>query len=336
MRASIQNKVFYDKIPSASGLEAVGKYYYVIGDDSPFLYKLDQDFQLVERLVLSDTANFITGRVPKAEKLDLEGMTSFLRNNKHYLLLLGSGSGPMRNSAFLVENAGSPNSNVVVTVHKLEDLYAQIQSSGALQNAELNIEGVAASNDKLFLLQRGVGDGSNILLSYDLDEFFRFLTYNPVEQESADSGLSLSGGAGIGDATENLHVPTFPAPAIHQFHLPILGDLQAGFSGAFVFDEKLFFTASIENTADAVNDGEVLGSYIGYIPLDAIPADDSAIVSVPAAVITRPDGATYIGKVESLVVLEKSGGGRRYRIIAVSDDDRGNSELLEVQLRTRP
>src|SRR3712207_8318455 len=47
---------------------------------------------------------------------------------------------------------------------------------------------------------------------------------------------------------------------------PEINGLKAGFSGASFFEDKIFITASVENTNDAYLDGEVLGSFVGYIP----------------------------------------------------------------------
>ncbi len=335
MKATIQNKLFYDTIPSASGLEAAGDFYYVIGDDSPFLYKLDSRFQLIDRLALTDTVGFSTGRVAKADKLDLEGMASFERQGRQYLLLLGSGSSERRNSAFLVELPEPPGSELRLTLHQLDAVYARIQQDNVLVGeGQLNIEGVAVGNGRLFLLQRGVGLGSNVLLSYELEAFYNYLLASPAAR-SADSRPAPAAGNLTGTATASGEAVAVPVPRQYRFSLPVLGELQAGFSGAFVYDDKLFFTASIEDTQDAINDGDVLGSYIGYMPLNALSEAAEDALPAPATLITFPDNGTYTGKVESLVVLGGSEGAGGYRVVAVSDDDKGNSELLEIVLDTR-
>lgn len=335
MRATIQNNIFYDDIPSASGIEMAGDFYYVIGDDSPYLYKLDRSFKLVERIVLTDTATFKSGRVAKGEKLDLEGITSFNLDNKFFLLMLGSGSGPMRNSGYLAEIPSSTSGQVSAFKFKLDPIYQHLQSDKEIvEEGLLNIEGVAVGDDRLYLLQRGIGNGKNVLLSYDLKAFYSYISYTaPVNEASPSSGNNQDASGAVNNSSLKRTPPELPVPEKYYFNLPLLGKLQAGFSGAYFFDNKLFFTASLEDTQDAVNDGEVFGSYIGYIPLEALTASSPAVIDVPAAVITRPDGATYPGKVESLVVLDRGAGGKRYKVIVVSDDDKGNSELLEIQVR---
>ncbi|TXK37509.1 hypothetical protein FVR03_15345 [Pontibacter qinzhouensis] len=307
MKAVIQKRTFYDNIPSGSGLEEHNGVLYIIGDDSPFLYSLDREYNLLERYALTDTSNFSSGRVAKAVKADLEGLTKIEADGLTYLLMLGSGSSPSRNKAFLVEMP-SADKAPVITQFSLDSLYHNMQQNEEIiGNGLLNIEGVAAGGGKLYLLQRALGSNRNVLITFDQQEFMDYLRGD-------------TGGAA-------------PAYNLTFFRLPIMGIQEAGFSGAYFFEDKLFFTASIESTTDAVADGTILGSYIGFIPLQQLSQDAAVATVAPAGVITRPDGAMFTGKAESLVVLESSNRSRRYRILAVTDDDRGNSELLEISLR---
>ncbi|WP_244554755.1 DUF6929 family protein [Pontibacter indicus] len=308
MKATITQTLHYDNLPSASGLEMLGDNYYVVGDDSPFLYGLDKNFQIVSREAIFDTTGFENGRIDKAEKVDLEGITLLQHQGKPYLLMMGSGSAPARRKAYLYnicgddicrEGAGKEGARTI----DLDNLYTQIEEQVGLEEGSLNIEGVAAGHGKLYLLQRAIATGQNVLVSYRLADFIPYL---------------------LGEANTNL-----PQPELSYFRLPVLKNLQAGFSGAYVYDDKLFFTASLEDTNDAYNDGEVLGSYIGYIPFSWVGKQDT--LQIPATVISQADGNPYTGKAESLVVQKREGKGR-YRMIVVSDDDQGGSELLELLL----
>jgi hypothetical protein len=309
MKATITQTLHYDNLPSASGLEMLGDHYYVVGDDSPYLYRLDRNFRLESQEAIFDIAGFENGRVAKADKADLEGMTLLQHQGKPYLLMMGSGSASPRRKAYLYnicgddickEGAGAHGAQAI----DLNALYQQLErKSDTLGGALLNIEGVAAGHGKLYLLQRAIGTGQNVLISYRLSEFIPYLL--------GETGAQL------------------PQPELAYFRLPELNNLQAGFSGAYVYDDKLFFTASIEDTSDAIADGEVLGSYVGYIPFSWIGKQD--ILEIPATLILQADGKPYTGKAESLVVQKREGRGR-YRLVVVSDDDMGGSELLEVML----
>ncbi|WP_245869356.1 DUF6929 family protein [Pontibacter ramchanderi] len=309
MKATITQALHYDNLPSASGLELLGDHYYVVGDDSPYLYRLNKRFEIESQEAIFDTAGFAAGRVAKADKADLEGMTLLQHQGKPYLLMMGSGSAPARRKAYLYnicgddickEGAGLQGARII----NVDRLYQQLeQQADTLGGGLLNIEGVAAGHGKLYLLQRAIGTGHNVLISYRLADFIPYLLGEP------DTEL--------------------PQPELSYFRLPDLNYLQAGFSGAYVYDDKLFFTASLEDTNDAYADGDVLGSYIGYIPFSWVGRQDT--LEVPATLILQSDGKPYTGKAESLVVQKREGKGR-YRLVVVSDDDQGGSELLEVVL----
>ncbi|MDX5419688.1 MAG: hypothetical protein LPK09_10775 [Hymenobacteraceae bacterium] len=307
MKASITKILQYDNLPSASGLEMLGNHYYVVGDDSPYLYRLDKSFRLVSQEAIFDTTGFENGRLAKAVKADLESMTLLQHQGKPYLLMMGSGSAPARRKAYLYnicgdeicqERAGTHGAKTI----DLDALYQQLEEKAdTLGGSLLNIEGVAAGHGKLYLLQRAIASGQNVLISYRLSEFIPYL--------SGEAGTAL------------------PKAELSYFRLPQLNNLQAGFSGAYVYDDKLFFTASLEDTNDAYGDGEVLGSYVGYIAFSEIGKQDT--LEIPATLILQSDGKPYTGKAESVVVQKRDGKGR-YRLVVVSDDDQGGSELLEV------
>lgn len=300
MIATITNKVFYENIPSASGLEVIGDSIYIVGDDSPYLYHLDKGFDQVNKSVISDTSGFDTGRIAKSEKLDLESMAHFNKDGRDYLLMLGSGSSEVRTKGVIAEINEKTGAIAKVNTYSLGKLYQQLQENiHVVGSGLLNIEGAAVEDDKLYLMQRAIGDEPNVLLIFDLKEFLAFLT------EDGET----------------------PEVQLKKFNLDRLHDFHAGFSGAHVFDGKLFFTASVEGTGDAIEDGEVFGSYIGYIGLNELDNDNTPVT----ALLVHKDGTTYNGKTESLVVSSGQVKGS-YKVLVVSDDDKGHSELLEVDV----
>ncbi|MBD1396590.1 hypothetical protein H9Q13_05380 [Pontibacter sp. JH31] len=309
MKATITQLLRYDTLPSASGLELLGNHYYVVGDDSPYLYRLDKNFQVESQDAIFKPEGFVNGRIPKADKADLEGMTLLQHQGKPYLLMMGSGSAPARRKAYLYNICGDDICREGAGTHAaytidLNPLYQQLEhEADMLGGSLLNIEGVAAGHGKIYLLQRAIGTGQNVLISYRLSEFIPYLL--------SESGAQL------------------PQPELSYFCLPELNMLQAGFSGAYVYDDKLFFTASLEDTDNAYGDGEVLGSYLGFIPFSWIGKQDT--LDAPATLILQADGKPYTGKAESVVVRKRE-GKTRYRLVVVSDDDRGGSDLLEVLL----
>ncbi|ARS37876.1 hypothetical protein CA264_14250 [Pontibacter actiniarum] len=301
LTATTRAKRLFEEIPSASGVAHVQNAFYVVGDDSPFLYQLNEEYQLVQRHALFDSSGVVNGRIPKAAKPDLESMTHFSYGRDELLLLLGSGASEARNKAYLV----NLTDDMAVQELDLSRFYTFVKRVLRIENeGVLNIEGLAMDDVYTYLLQRPAGAGSNILIRMDTDDFKQFV---------------LSKG-------------DIPAAAVYYFKLPVLGQSPAGFSGAYTLDDKLFFTASVEDTPNAIDDGEVLGSFIGVIDLNALPyaTDELNPLEVPATKLQNPDGSAYIGKAESLVVNRLEEG--QYRVVVLSDDDAGHSELLEVQL----
>ena len=283
-------------LPSASGIEIVGATAYVIADDAPFLYALDAGtLALTAQILLFDTPDFALGRLPKARKPDLEALTACAWPGRGQgLLLLGSGSGPLRRVGYwLPLPAGAAAS---VQRLDLSALYAA--AVAALPPAtQLNIEAAAASATELLLLQRGVGAGAGAagaVLRFDLPTTLAHL-------------------AGTRNA---------PAPAVQFYPLPAIAGCAAGFSGAAVApDGRLWVTASVENTSDPVLDGPVLGSFVGVLNLATGTAD--------FARLAWADGPAYAGKVEGLALVGAAGADRQ-ELLLVTDDDLGGSTALRA------
>lgn len=303
LEATIVNRQSFRYIPSASGMEYVQGSYYVLGDDSPFLYQLDGKYELVKKYPLFDTTSFKTGRIPKSDKPDLESMAHFTYGRDQMLLLLGSGSSKTRNKGYLVNLSDLKDVRVVDFSRFYTFLKRILQIE---QEGELNIEGLAMNNAYAFLLHRSLATGINVLFRFNADDFKDFLIR----------------GKGL------------PPAAVYYFKLPVVGENFAGFSGAYILDDKLFITASVEDTPNAINDGEVLGSFIGAIDLMALPyaSDEKEPLQVPSVQLMNIDGSIFKGKAESLVVT-KAIGEKKYKAVVVTDDDKGGSELLEVELK---
>ncbi|MCR5889330.1 hypothetical protein LRS06_16465 [Hymenobacter sp. J193] len=238
MRATIVQEISLPNLPSASGIEVIGDVAYVIGDDAPFLYRLDAaSLAAGERLTLFETAHFSTGRIPKNIKLDLECLTALTTPaGESGLLVLGSGATAAREQGFWVPLPGTTGAAASVYPLSLSGLYAALRPllpAGTV----LNMEAVAATATELVLFQRTVGSEAGNLV-------FR---------------LPLV------DTLEYLHHHSAQLPAVRRqfYQLPTIDGKPAGFSGATWFAEKLFVTASVEDTQDAVLDGAVLGSFVG-------------------------------------------------------------------------
>jgi hypothetical protein len=129
------------------------------------------------------------------------------------------------------------------------------------------------------------------------------------------------------EALTHLFEPRWVGPGAVRmltFELPVLEGYAAGFSGATFVDDKLFVSASVEATADAVADGAVLGSFVGVV--------DMAAQKATFARLTWANGRSYLGKVEGLAVRRTLAPGQ-LELLLVTDDDQGGSTALVAEVR---
>jgi hypothetical protein len=296
--ATILSEVVLPHLPSASGVEIVGPTAYIVSDDAPYLYLLDAaTLASTGRTQLFETAEFGTGRIPKATKPDLESMAAVVDlAGQAGLLLCGSGSRPNRDRGYFVSLPAAANPAPPARVLDLHALYNQLRAHLPPDNT-LNIEAAATTATELLLLQRSVDGGPALLFGLPLGAVLAHL---------------------LGLAT--------PAPApvrVLPFALPALAGHAAGFSGATYVNGKLLVTASVEDTADAVADGAVLGSFVGVVDMKA--------QTVAFAHLAWPDGRAFLGKVEGLAVRRTLSSGA-LELLLVTDDDRGGSTALVAQV----
>jgi hypothetical protein len=299
--AVITRKVALENIPSASGIEKVNERYFIIGDDSPYLFCLNEAFEVTQKVELLKSDATVNGRIPKPVKPDLEAITRLDLEGDPYLLIMGSGSMATRNTAYLVpvtaKGVGKPQ-----TV-SLKELYGQLSADKAITGeVTLNIEGLAADEEYLYLLQRFAPGGQNVLITYPITSIAPFLL-------------------GRGPA---------PKPAtVQAWALPEIAQIKTGFSGvAPALGGKLLFTASAEETPNAVLDGEVYGSLVGWLRAHPHASPEPAIPEVVVP-ITEKGGGAYKSKIESICITSQ----KRHSLeaVAVADNDDGFSELIVLK-----
>lgn len=277
-------------LPSASGIEIIDDHVYVISDNTPWLYELDADYKIKDTLLIAPNTNLQGEIFEKDTKFDFEGIATF-QDSTTNLLIFGSGSKSLqRNKLVWLKKDDSISSQV----YDLSAFYQEIIKSTAIGKENMNLEGISIENGKLFLFNRG----NNSIWEFSLQEFLSYL-----ENEKH----------------------AFPKFERHSIELPIFNGVQAGFSGATELDgtSRIIFTASLEDTENWVDDGDVLGSYVGIIELDEL--NDAYR---PKLFPLEAKGKMLKLKVESVAI--KSEMEQAYRLLLVTDSDGGNSELLEA------
>ena len=104
-----------------------------------------------------------------------------------------------------------------------------------------------------------------------------------------------------------------------------MSGVEAGLTGlAFSpTHRRLFFTAAVEDRNDPVQDGAVLGSFVGSFSWPA--QQEPALESCEA-----PENLPAARKLESICLLRENSGG--VQALAVADDDMGSSHLASLNI----
>ena len=211
--------------PSASSIEFYKDKLYVIGDDARYLIILDKQYNVLDSVMLFPGEGL---RIPKKEKADLEASTIIQYNGKDHLLVIGSGSTPERED-FYFFSLDDPRQYKKLNRHLF---YHTMKEHGFLS---INLEGMAAVNDRIVFANR--------------------------------ANLSQPDNYFITTSTEFLYGDSASYGTISRLKFGVEDSLIKGISGmSYIADEDLLlFTASIEQTASAFEDGAIGDSYLGYI-----------------------------------------------------------------------
>lgn len=194
MNIKILNHAKLQGVPSGSGIIKSDQGYYVIGDDSPYLFMLDKSLNVVSKIPLIDSGSFPDERIIKSEKPDFEAL-EMIGNNE--IVVFGSGSkSPVRNIFLLILLNDSP----IIERYDISGFYGILKSLPIFADSELNIEAAAYRDGYIFLFNRN----KNLIIKLLYSDLLAFL-----KDEI-----------------------TLPTPEIIQFTLPKINGIESGFSGA--------------------------------------------------------------------------------------------------------
>lgn len=275
-------------VASASGIEETAKGRFVIGDNSPYLFLLNDRDEIVEKILLLPDREIPELSYEKKIKPDFEAITRTTREGEG-LYIFGSGSKSPERNILLEVNLSEGRE---IKEYDLTGLYEVLKTSAKINSEDLNIEAAEIFEDHLFLFNRG----KNFIAKYSLLDFRNFLRNHD----------------GI------------PQPEIFPFLLPKIKGIEAGFSGASIALEAEVFiiTATVEDTNNWIDDGEVLGSFVGVINVKDLGNQQGASW-LP---ILQNDRQLPV-KVESVTVVNPSGKSKA-ELLLVTDSDGGISEIL--------
>ena len=289
---TLHNEQVITTVPSASGIVCKGENIWMIGDDASSLYELDSKNEILSSYQVSFMSRKENGRINKAIKPDFESMDYF--DNK--IIVMGSGSSIIsRDTAVII----SYKTKEIITKMSFRLLFDEFLRLGKFDSTQsINMEGLASDDSHFYLLHRGNICGKNLIFQIEKKDFLQYI--------------------GTGK---------LPKIKIHHFELPKINGFQSGFSGACISPDKnyLLFTSSVESTSDVYHDGEVLGSFIGMIPITGANAW-SKNTSFP---LMKHD-SVLATKLESICI--KSQDDDKLNLVCVSDNDNGESGIYQISI----
>jgi hypothetical protein len=294
MELNILHKQILNGIPSASGIEKIGDYFYVVGDNSPYIFKLDEQYEIIDKFEIFSINNLRNGVIPKKDKPDFEAIASIKENNDDILLIFGSGSKSPQRNLMIKFNCNTKE----VKSYNLSDFYTEMRLVANLKESDLNIEAAALKDNTLLLFNRGI----NLIMLYNVNDFKRYLKQNE----------------------------TIPTPIVYHVNLPKINNIESGFSGASFIKNtnKIVFTSSVEDTKSWIDDGEVLGSFVGIINLDNLDDLTPEFIQIKDT-STSLSAQNMLIKIESITVLGDM-INNKVHLSMVTDSDGGDSEIISM------
>lgn len=204
-------------------------------------------------------------------------------DNKIYLF--GSGSTEKRMQMITVD----ATSKKVLATTDLSNLYASMQSFAEIKPEDFNIEGVAYNGENWFLFNRGNGtNGQNVVFTI--------------------------GGANL---TDDFSV------VFNKIKLPKIKGVRSTFTDALLIDDKIYFLATAEDTANTYDDGEVLGSLIGRIDAATMKLDFTKKI-------------TDSHKLEGIALAKKSEKDLEFILCEDNDTELLESNIFKLTITLKP
>lgn len=228
-------------LSAASGLVATGSWLHVVADDA--LHLATFRFPALDRgrvhQLLPDPMLSSNEKDRKASKPDLESLALVPFQGGLALLTVGSGSTPQRRRGILQPLYECGEVDGFPRVFDLTPLYS------TLPFQDLNIEGLAAVGDVLYLAQRGNSvEGCNAIIELDLEACL----------SASDEKEPWSG-----EFVRRIRPVTLGSIDGVRLTLTDISPLDS---------DHLLFTAAAENTADTYADGPIVGSVLGRYSLE--------------------------------------------------------------------
>jgi hypothetical protein len=286
--------------PSGSSINFHHDNFYIIGDDSTNILVLNNQYEHLNSIHLFDHAE---KRIPKVDKVDLEGSTVIMSDGVDTLLIVGSASRKNRKRIIkvpLTHPAETPNA-LEHSIMKTKDFVKRIKTQGI---EEVNIEGVTIVGSNLLLANRGNRTNQQ-------NHFF--LTTNNFWEHQDTADLQII----------KLDVPPQQSGNLGLSEICYL-------SG----HDILFLTMTSENTSNAYDDGEIGDSYLGFINHASTKLKEGHLTIDVLLNLTEADPDFKGQKIEGVCV--ETADEDLMVLHLVSDNDLGESTLFKIELHITP
>lgn len=210
------------------------------------------------------------------------------------LYVAGSGSkSPQRDVAFLVNLSDKKIKRISTAA-----FYSIFRDRNLIR--EMNIEGFTDCKDKLLFFNRGNTQQPNQLIITD---------YNILKKQ-------------------------FPSSfKVMPIKIGTLKNVALGVSGACYHekDDILLLTASAEDTNNAYDDGEIIGSTIGITYNAYQKLSNKEFIIDESIELDKIHPVFEKQKIESVCITKHT--ERKYTCVLVADNDNGKSELFEIEVQ---
>lgn len=279
---------------SGSGMQYFNGFFYAVGDDDAYLWKFDKFGDFQDKWLIWDTSEIEGHRIRKKIKPDFEAMSFLPRDTDTSLLIFASGSKPIKRDYILQFD---PNKKELIELSSSALPFYDWLRTEVFNPKDLNLEGAAFWNEQFILLNRA----TNTLLMLKKSGFMENI---------------------VKDRISHLDYQHF------HYQLPLIQTDTARFSGASIIPgtNYLLFSASVELTEDWVDDGGILGSFIGIIDLEH---PESAPLA--CELVTWENKETYIGKIEA--VEGKLISDKKVHVVGITDNDNGKTNFLHIDFK---
>lgn len=291
MKIKLSDYKEVSSFPSGSGIEFYDNKVFLVGDDSREVLILNKRWKELERVPLLPGTE---SRLPKQTKSDLEATTIVTINRIPRLLVLGSGSLEKNRNKAILFNLDS----YLKDEFDLTPFYNRLTKAGI---KALNVEAAAMVEDHILLGNRGNRKNpANQLI----------ITRNAFWKHQSQAEISIV-----------------------DLELPLKDTKGIGISGLAysLLNDTLIFTASTEQTDNAVDDGSIGDSYLGIIE-NASRKIGRKSLKVNELINLGEVHELFKGfKIESACIQSEKNNNLKLHLVA--DNDTGKSYLFKLRLK---